>query len=34
MATNLTEGEYIIALEVKDNSLLYASDIVVITVRR
>jgi len=34
MATNLAEGEYIIALEVKDNSLLYASDIVVITVRR
>ena len=34
IARNLTEGEYIIALEVKDNSLLYSSDVVVITVRR
>lgn len=34
MATDLNEGEYIFALEVKDNSLLYASDAVVVTVRR
>ena len=34
VVTNLTEGEYIFALEVKDNNLLYASDAVVINVRR